>query len=262
VLHAGLSVTGGGGRKHGDDLRTVVDAMLYIAQTGCQWRYLPESFGAWTRVWSQFRRWSRNGTWARALTVLHATARQADGRAEVAPSMIVIDTHLARGASNGGSTFHDRGGPYGRTKGAKRIVAVDVTGLPVGALVVPASTHENRASELMLEHLERQGATGRLGPVLVDRGVSAVAARTLGQHHDLEVRRVGWDDKQPVFRPIRHAWRVDVAHGQLGRSRRLAKSFENTTSSATGWLQVACIATTLRHVSRTRQNRPALASAA
>jgi len=50
--------------KHAPDLRTVVDAMLYIAHTGCQWRYLPESFGPWTQVWSQFRRWSRNGTWA------------------------------------------------------------------------------------------------------------------------------------------------------------------------------------------------------
>ena len=146
------------GRKHGDDLRSVVDAMLYIAQTGCQWRYLPEFFGPWTRVWSQFRRWSRNGTWARVLTVLHAAAREAAGSSEESPSMVVIDTHLARGASKGGFTFHDRGGPYGRTKGAKRIVAVDVTGLPVGALVVPASTHENRASELMLEHLGLLGS--------------------------------------------------------------------------------------------------------
>ena len=46
--------------------------------------------------------------------------------------MVVVYTHLARGASNGGFTFHDRGGPYGRTKGAKRVVAVDVTGLPLG----------------------------------------------------------------------------------------------------------------------------------
>ncbi len=105
--------------------------------------------------------------------------------------MVVIDTHLARGASNGGFTFHDRGGPYGRTKGAKRVVAVDVTGLPVAALVVPASTHENRASELMLEHLTRQGVTNRLELVLVDRGVTAAAARTLSRHHDLEVRRSG-----------------------------------------------------------------------
>jgi hypothetical protein len=144
--------------------------MLYIAQTGCQWRYLPTSFGPWTRVWSQFRRWSRNRTWAQALKVLHAAARHEDGRAEETPSMVVIDTHLARGASNGGFTFHDRGGPYGRTKGAKRVVAVDVTGLPVAALVVPASTHENRASELMLEHMDRQGVTDRLELVLVDRG--------------------------------------------------------------------------------------------
>jgi hypothetical protein len=78
-----------------------------------------------------------------------------------------------------------------------------------------------------------------------------VGARTLGRHHDLELRRVGWDDKQPVFCPIRHAWRVEVAHGRFGGSRRLAKSFENTTTSATGWLQVACIATTLRHLTGT-----------
>jgi len=56
--------------------------------------------------------------------------------------------------------------------------------------------------------------------------------------------------------------RVEVAHGRLGRSRRLAKSFENTTTSATGWLQVACIATTLRHLSyeRARQRRLAVAA--
>lgn len=191
LLEPVFNAPGKRGRKHADDLRVVVDAMLYIAQTGCQWRYLPESFGPWTRVWSQFRRWSRNGTWARALTVLHAVAREADGRDEAAPSMLVIDTHLARGASNGGFTFHDRGGPYGRTKGAKRVVAVDVTGLPVGALVVPASIHENHTSELMLEHLAGQGVTGRLELVLVDRGVTRPAARKLSCEHEVEVRRVG-----------------------------------------------------------------------
>jgi putative transposase len=257
-----FNAAGKRGRKHAEDLRSVVDVMLYIAQTGCQWRYLPESFGRWTRVWSQFRRWSGNGTWARALTELHVAARLAEGRAEATPSMLVIDTHLARGASNGGATFHDRGGPFGRTKGAKRVVAVDVTGLPVAGLVVPASTHENHGAQLILDHLAEQGVTGRLDLVLVDRGLTAGAAAKLGRRHGVEVRRVGWDDKQPVFRPIRHAWRVEVAHGRLGRCRRLAKSFENTTSSATSWLQVACIATTLRHLSQpgTRQSEPLLAA--
>lgn len=31
--------------KHAPDLRRVVDAMLYVSHAGCQWRYLPESFG-------------------------------------------------------------------------------------------------------------------------------------------------------------------------------------------------------------------------
>jgi putative transposase len=90
----------------------------------------------------------------------------------------------------------------------------------------------------------------------------AAAARTLGHRHDVEVRRLGWDDKQPVFRPIRHAWRIEVAHGRLGRSRRLAKSFANTTTSATGWPQAACVATTLRQLSRERaRQRPAALAA-
>jgi transposase len=84
LLEPVFNTPGKRGPKHAPDLRRVVDAMLYISHPGCQWRFLPESFGPWTRVWSQFRRWSRNGTWARALTVLHAAAREAAGRARLA----------------------------------------------------------------------------------------------------------------------------------------------------------------------------------
>ncbi len=240
------------GPKHGADLRRVVDAMLYISHTGCQWRYLPEEFGPWTRIWSQFRRWSSNGTWTRVLTALHASSRVALGRSEPRPSMVVIDTHLARGASNGGATFHNQGGPYGRTNGAKRIVCVDVTGLPLCVRVVPASTSEASAVEQILDDLTRAGADERLELVLVDRGTARSAATRLSVKFNCEVRRVGWDEPPrnehgaKVFRPIRHAWRVEVAHGHLVRRRRLARCFENTVTSATGWLHVASISEVLR----------------
>jgi putative transposase len=96
----------------------------------------------------------------------------------------------------------------------------------------------------------------------MDRGVTAAAAREVGRCHGVEVRRVGWANKQSAFRPIQHAWRVEVAHGRLRRARRLAKSFENTTTSATGWLQVACIATTLRHLSNVSRRRRQVSRAA
>lgn len=37
------------GPRRGADLRMVVDAMLYVTHTGCQWRFLPAEFGPWTR---------------------------------------------------------------------------------------------------------------------------------------------------------------------------------------------------------------------
>ena len=226
--------------------------MCYIAHTGCQWRFLPAEFGPWTRVWSQFRRWSRNGTWALVLAELHAQAALALGRMQAKPSMVVIDTHLARGASNGGVIFHRRGGPYGYANGAKRIVAVDVTGLPLAGRVVSASTPEPEAVELLLADLAASGQNERLELVLIDRGTSKRRAQQLSATHDCDVRRVGWDEPprddkgQRIFRPVAHAWRVEVAHGLLGRQRRLARSFENTCGSASAWLQVACAALVLR----------------
>jgi hypothetical protein len=166
--------------------------------------------------------------------------------------MVVIDTHLARGASNGSATFHNQGGPHGRTNGAKRIVCVDVTGLPLCVRVVPAATSEARAVELILEDLAQMGSDKRLELVLVDRGTAESAAKRLTARFNYEVRRVGWDEPPRnehganIFRPIRHAWRVEVAHGHLVRRRRLARCFENTVVSATGWLRVASISEVLR----------------
>ena len=127
-------------------------------------------------------------------------------------------------------TFHDRPGPYGLANGAKRAIAVDWTGLPLVARVVAVSTVEQVAA----------GQSDRLGLVMAVRGTLVKAARELSAKHRCEVRRVVWDEPQldgherKVFRPIAHAWRVKVAHGTLGWSDGLSKSFENTTRTATG----------------------------
>lgn len=114
----------------------------------------------------------------------------------------------------------------------------------------PGVDPQDHAAQLDLPHVAEQAVTGRLELALVDRRLTAGAAAKLGRRHGVEVRRVGWDDKQPAFRPIRRPGGVEVAHGRLGRCCQFAKPFENSTTSATGWLQVSCIATTLRHLSQ------------
>src|ERR1051325_8469780 len=51
-----------GGRPRKTDLRDVVDAILYILRTGCQWRYLPRDFPPRSTVWRYFNQWRKDGT--------------------------------------------------------------------------------------------------------------------------------------------------------------------------------------------------------
>jgi putative transposase len=201
VVRAALTAPSKRGPKHGRDLRKVVDALLYITHTGCQWQYLPTDLGK-----------SLNGTLTRLLAAVHEQARIDAGRTEALPSMVIIDTHLARGASHGGATFHDRRGPYGMTKGAKRAIAVDITSLPLCARVVPASTTESDATAILMKDLHANGQTDRLTLVLVDRGTSTRKADALTKHYGLEVRRVLWENKpvdprtgERILKPLPHA---------------------------------------------------------
>lgn len=54
---------GGPGRpsKQGD--RNFVNAVVYMAKTGVQWRDMPERFGNWKTIYNRFHRWAKRGVW-------------------------------------------------------------------------------------------------------------------------------------------------------------------------------------------------------
>jgi hypothetical protein len=108
--------------------------------------------------------------------------------------------------------------------------------------VPPASLRENATTAAMIDELAEHRQAGRLQLVIVENGVTVPGAAKLSRARGLEVRRVGHDKKLGTFEPLPLAWRVEFAHGGLLRQRPLARSFENTPPSATGWLQVACLA--------------------
>ena len=49
-----------------------LNAILYVAESGCKWRQLPEKFGNWHTVYVRMRRWADNGVWPRVLEVLQS----------------------------------------------------------------------------------------------------------------------------------------------------------------------------------------------
>jgi putative transposase len=69
-----------GGRPRTLEMRGVINAILYLVVTGCQWRLLPREFPAWQSVSTYFRQWCDDGTWQRIHDTLRAQVRWQAGR--------------------------------------------------------------------------------------------------------------------------------------------------------------------------------------
>ncbi len=71
-LEALLPPAGRGGRPYTYDRRTVLEAIVYVMQTGCGWRELPDQFPPWQTVYAQLRRWKETGIWDHIWTGLNS----------------------------------------------------------------------------------------------------------------------------------------------------------------------------------------------
>ncbi len=96
---------GGRPRKYGQ--RRVVEALLYVVKTGCQWRQLPSNFPPWKSVHEHFRWWRDSGVWERIGKSLREQGRKAKGRSP-RPSVAIVDSQSAKTALKGGSAVTTR----------------------------------------------------------------------------------------------------------------------------------------------------------
>jgi len=90
-----------GGRKREVNLREVLNAVLYVLCTGCQWAALPKDLVPKSTAHWYFKLWDWDGTLAKLHHELYVAVREREGR-EASPSAAVIDSQSARGAQKGG----------------------------------------------------------------------------------------------------------------------------------------------------------------
>jgi putative transposase len=77
-----------GGRPRSLDMRLVVNAVLYVAVGGIQWRMLPKEYPKWQSVYSYFRDWKHAGVWQRIHDTLRARVRSVPVGISTRPAVV------------------------------------------------------------------------------------------------------------------------------------------------------------------------------
>jgi transposase len=221
------------GRPIKHDRRDIVNAIFYVAATGCQWRHLPDTYPPWSTVHRYHLGWSRDGTWERVCDRLRELVRVSEGR-DRQPSAGIIDARSVRGTPT--VTSLSRGYDAGKKISGRKVFGlVDTIGLLIGVQVMVASTSDNAGGIAVFNAARPK--TDRLGNVWVDAGFKNAFAAWLRARHVAVtvVKRI----HPHAFVVLPRRWVVERTWSWTMANRRLQVDYERDPKVTEGFIWAA-----------------------
>jgi putative transposase len=234
----------GKGRPQTVCRREVLNAVLYVNRSGCQWRLLPHDFPKWRTVYTIFRRWRKRGVWQAVHDALVRMVRKRAGKKPI-PTAAIIDSQSVRTTESGGD---GRGYDAGKKiPGRKRHIIVDTLGMILAVIVHGADQQDNVGACLPLYSLWEKFQ--RIKVIFADSaygrsGLPEFVKSTLGFTIQTVLRPFG----AKGFFVLPKRWIVERTFAWLGRCRRHSKDYETNPITSEAMIHISMIHLMLRRL--------------
>ena len=210
------------------ELRKIVNAILYLVKTGCQWRMLPQDFPKWAIVYYYFSVWKQNGVLEHIHESLVEKIRKQHDKKEE-PSVGIIDAQSVKSSL---VSSQDKGFDAGKKiKGIKRHIIVDTLGLILAVVIQSASVQDRDGAISVIDKLAENWK--RIIKIFADSGYRGELISTVRNRFKIELEIIKRNELH-TFKVLPKRWIVERTFAWLDTNRRNSKNYErlNQTSVA------------------------------
>lgn len=217
------------------ELREIINGILYLVKTGCQWRMLPKDFAPWQLVYYYFNTWKNKEIFEVIQESLVQQTRLKQGKTEQ-PTVGIIDAQSVKSTL---VSSESRGFDAGkRIKGIKRHIIVDTLGMVLAVVIQSASVQDRDGAMDVIAKLFE--TWNNIIKIFADNGYRGALIDKVKNKFKIAFEVIKRSELH-IFKVLPKRWIVERTFAWIDTNRRAAKNYERFNNTSTAIVHLSAI---------------------